>query len=249
MHSPSYLVRFVCVAFVFTASIRTKESGAFVTKSDKLAVQSSAPVLAARGTYNGKLVFASDRQQEGCIKLWTMNPDGSNPTQLTFESDRDPSLPSYAHLYEDRPKWSPDGKKIAFRSNRIVDPDNDPYTIYIMDYETRSVHRLIVNQLRCTNCTEICSEIHNVAWSPDGTRLAFQYGKLVTGDDYCLGSWDTDIYTVNIDGTGMVALTNDVNVVNSGPTWSPGGNQIAFISSDQTGSGTQSIDVMNADGS
>ena len=244
-----HLLSLVCLTLLLTASIRTQESENFATKSVRLPIKLYTAAVAARGRYNGKLIFASDRQAEGGVKLWTMNSDGSNPTQLTFESDRDPSLPSYVHVYDDRPKWSPDGKKIAFRSNRIEDPDNDPYTIYIMDFGSRSVRRLVVNQLRCKTCTEICSEIWDFEWSPDGARLVLQFGKLVTAEDICLGGWDTDIYTVNTDGTGLVALTNASNVLNSGPTWSPDGTQIAFISSDQTGLGTQSIDVINADGS
>ena len=40
-------------------------------------------------SYNGKLVFTSNRQNDGGIKLWSMSPDGSNQTQLTFESERE----------------------------------------------------------------------------------------------------------------------------------------------------------------
>jgi len=56
------------------------------------------------------------------------------------------------------PAWSPDGKKIAFASNR------DGFSeIYIMDSDGKNVERVTHNRWTDTN----------PAWSPDGTKLVY----------------------------------------------------------------------------
>ncbi|GAB4249001.1 MAG: Tol-Pal system beta propeller repeat protein TolB [Acidobacteriota bacterium] len=74
------------------------------------------------------------------------------------------------------------------------------------------------------------------AVAPDG-RLAFSARTA--------GSRDTDIFVANPDGSGMRNITNSPGIDTS-PTWSPTGRQIAFVS-DRTGS--PQIWIMDADGS
>lgn len=56
---------------------------------------------------------------------------------------------------------------------------------------------------------------------------------------------NSEIYTMNSDGTGLVNLTNDA-AQDSGPAWSPDGSSIVFASS-RTGS--WELYVMDADAS
>jgi Tol biopolymer transport system component len=84
--------------------------------------------------------------------------------------------------------------------------------------------------------------IMEMAWSPDGTRLA-----IVSRSD-----GDDDIYVVNADGSGLTQLTLN-NVPDRNPHWSPDGKKIAFYSMrdlipDYEGPPPE-IYVMNADGS
>src|SRR5262245_22373777 len=65
---------------------------------------------AADGRIHGEIVFTSDRAGNNTRTIWSMNPDGSNPTQLTHK----PSSSSY--VYDTQPRWSPDGTRITFRS-------------------------------------------------------------------------------------------------------------------------------------
>ena len=66
-----------------------------------------SPALATFPGDNGKIVFHSDRGG-GDDDIWTMNPNGSNPVNLTAGS---PAADAF-------PNWSADGRKILFMSDR-----------------------------------------------------------------------------------------------------------------------------------
>ncbi len=231
---------FTSLALVSALNLYGRSGRAAANPSVKFATQSVA-TTATRGRYNGKIVFTSDRQNDSGIKLWTMNSDGSNQTQLTFETDRGPNLPDYIPVYDQAPKWSPDGTKIAFLSMRDYDPQNPAIsqcTIYIMDYQSRAVQRLaLFNQLSTSNSKPIL--IGPFEWSPDGSKFALICKEIILSDQRV--TWS--IYTINIDGSGASRLAIDVGK----PTWSPDGKQLAFSRLSHE-NGTDEFDVMNADG-
>ena len=74
------------------------------------------------------------------------------------------------------------------------------------------------------------------AWSPDGSRIAFESDR----------DGDMEIYAMNADGTDVVRLT-DNSIHDEGPVWSPDGERIAFTSGPEDLDGD--IWVMDADGS
>lgn len=80
------------------------------------------------------------------------------------------------------------------------------------------------------------------ALSPDGRRIAFSVASGPSGS-----TWD--IYTINVDGTGLTNLTNDAAFEGWRPAWSPDGQQIAFFSDRDDPGNNDEVYVMNADGS
>lgn len=76
----------------------------------------------------------------------------------------------------------------------------------------------------------------DLAWSPDGGRIAFTSDR----------DGKKRIYVANADGSNTVRLTND-QAADYQPAWSPDGSKVAFVS-ERTGSTTPEIFVMNADG-
>jgi dipeptidyl aminopeptidase/acylaminoacyl peptidase len=120
-----------------------------------------------------------------------------------------------------RPKFSPDGRKIAFFSGRDSGPQ-----VFVMNSDGSARVQL----------TGRDGESWAAVWSPDGTRLAFNSNR--TGRH--------EIFVMNADGSDQRQLTHVSEGSNYEPTWSPDGRRIAF-SSDREGQ-TQ-IYVMNADGS
>jgi Tol biopolymer transport system component len=74
----------------------------------------------------------------------------------------------------------------------------------------------------------------NPSWSPDGTKVAFESAPPSSTTEH------SEIYTINADGTGEKALTNN-QTVDVLPEWSPDGRRIVFQS-------YSAINVMNANG-
>ncbi|MGH7569975.1 MAG: protein kinase domain-containing protein, partial [Gemmatimonadales bacterium] len=129
--------------------------------------------------------------------IFVINEDGTGLTNLTNHPARD-----------GLPDWSPDGRKIAFVSDRDGTGD-----VYVMNVDGTEPVRLTFN-----------AASHpgpgwglDPDWSPDGRKIAFVSDR----------DGDQEIYVMNADGTNPVRLT--VNPGEDGfPSWSPDGKMLAF---------------------
>ena len=99
----------------------------------------------ATGPLAGKIVFYSNRK--GTTEVHTMDSDGSNQTQLTFNKVSDSA-----------PAWSPNGRQIVFHSTR-----DKNWEIYVMDADGSNPR----------NLTRHPANNAFPEWSPDGSQIAF----------------------------------------------------------------------------
>ncbi len=90
--------------------------------------------------------------------VYTLTPGDSLATQLTF-GDFDDSAPV----------WSPDGKKIAFVSNRTEDPDGNADTnIWVVSASGQNSDKTLVQVTTNPNKDD------SPTWSPDGKSIAYR---------------------------------------------------------------------------
>jgi TolB protein len=174
---------------------------------------------ALNGVARSKLTFDSDRdgermsgtvQNRSIKEIYIADYDGENQRRVTV-----------GKTLNIAPRWSPDGRSIA-------------YTSYRRGGANIFISNIFQGTLDEVTKGDKVGENWLPAWSPDGTKLAFS----TTRDG------NPEIYVVNRDGSGLRRLTNHPGI-DITPTWSPSGTQIAFTS-DRTGS--PQIYVVGADG-
>jgi TolB protein len=152
---------------------------------------------------------------------------------------------------EESPTWSPDGRQVAFVSDRDGQKD-----IYVANADGSRVRRL-------TN-TRVGERA--LAWSPDGRSIGFLPDqvprpfvvdvaggppRLVVNFRTSALDWspdgtrlvlaDEDLYTVNVDGSGLTQITFTTFGAETDPRWSPDGRRISYR-------WEEDIYVVNADG-
>ena len=202
---------------------------------------------------DGRTIAAHFRGEKGNYEIYLMNRRGRDRRPITD------NLATDVH-----PKFSPDGNKIAFVSDRDYQPE-----IYLMNADG-------TDQTRLTNSP---SYDLDPTWSPDGTQIAFISNRLGSFDIYLMDSdgsnkinlvhspsidmapvWSPDgskilfssnrngyfdLYVIDIDGENLQQLTSSEHHEYYG-SWSPKGSRIAFLSTQR---GEPHLFVMNADGS
>lgn len=123
--------------------------------------------------------------------IWTADESGQNIQRLTVHKARD--------VY---PRFSPDGKWIAFSSDR-----NGNLDVFVMPASGGTVKQL-------TNHSADDSVLN---WTPDGTRILFSSNR---GEDFA-----ARLYTVSTDGGMPASAGTDMGVQGS---YSPDGRRLAY---------------------
>jgi TolB protein len=162
----------------------------------------------------GQIAFVRTPSFEGTnieSDIYSINVDGTRERRLTDT----PGLDAF-------PSWSPDGRSLAFASDRA---GGGNWELYVMGSDG-------THQRRLTHTPQ--EDEAAPAWSPDGEKIAY-----VTD----IASEYPTIWVMNADGSARRRLASG-----NWPSWSPDGKRMAYTTYHNVGAQFR-LAVMDADGS
>lgn len=198
------LIRTAALAVPLAAGVPTASLGQPIQAADgqdraEAAVSALADSQARAAGSPRSFGFAQDPHVHGSRvvfslrgDLWTVGTDGSDPRQLTRHEARDTG-----------PRYSPDGRWLAFTSTRMGNAD-----VWVMPAAGGEPRQL----------THHSGGDFVVTWTPDSGRVVFRSGR---------GSlqWHTELYSVSVEGDLPVRLP--LGAAMDG-TYAPDGSFFAF---------------------
>ena len=193
----------------------------------------SDPQLSPDGKWVAYTVSTADTvEDKRDADIWMASWDGGRSVRLTWTRKR-----------EHAPRWSPDGRYLAFLSAR--DDAREVEQLWLLDRRGGEAERL----------TDLPGGVSDYAWSPDGTRLALiasdpDPDKPLPGQDSTKRRPEPIVvsrFRFKYDGVGYIGEERDhlylltlrdrkTEIVTPGdydeyaPSWSPDGRSIAFLS-------------------
>jgi Tol biopolymer transport system component len=157
--------------------------------------------------------------------IYVQDADGSSSPQLLYrfpDPKPNPTMVSVSTL-----AVSADSSRIAYFEQENDDTvwDASGQSLWVMNADGTDRHQIARTK------DLVAAWPGHLAWSPDGTRLAFLMG--------------TSIYVVNADGSGLARVVDGARYMLAGAYWSPDGTSIAFTTRGRVGRG---IAIVRADG-